>query len=42
MEGGTDHDLRVLDDETKGKQEGSTSDDGAVSSDTSIGKLVFN
>jgi hypothetical protein len=36
MEGGTDHDLRILDDEIK-----STSDDGAVSSDTSIGKLLF-
>ncbi len=47
MEGGTDHDLRVLDvatstnnenGETKGKGEGNVSDDGGVS-DTSMGKL---
>ncbi len=43
MEGGTDHDLRVLDvvnenDETKEKREGNASDDGGVS-DASIGKL---
>ncbi len=43
MEGGTDHDLRVLDvvtssnDETKEKREGNASDDGVVA-DASIGK----
>lgn len=44
MEGGTDHDLRVLDTqtndttETKTKPEASASDDGAVA-ETSTGKL---
>jgi hypothetical protein len=43
MEGGTDHDLRILDssnnvnDETKSKLEASTSDD-AIVSDASMGK----
>jgi hypothetical protein len=41
MEGGTDHDLRALDnenDETKDKPEVSASDEGGVS-DASTGKL---